>query len=362
MQGIMNKKEGRGLSFAKRIYMPRTIGLGIGSVSVAAALYPLDLPTWVWGLLLFNGFVWPHLAYQLSTRSAFPYDAERRNLLYDSLCGGFWVAAFQFNPLPSVTILAMMAMNNVAAGGLRLFIQGSLTQIAGAVISMLLFGVAFTPAATQVQVWACLPMLTLYPLALGMVSYQLAIKLAKHKRILSALNRTDSLTGLLNHGAWKDSLQLQFQRSRLQDNPAVIALIDVDHFKAINDTHGHIVGDSVLRQLSAELKRNLRECDLAGRYGGDEFCVILPDMPLLQAQDVMERLRGVLHDYRHEQVPGLRISLSIGLAAFQPSFSDAIAWLDDADKALYTAKNTGRNKISLAAGEGDRHPTPTLAI
>ncbi|MNP55810.1 putative diguanylate cyclase AdrA [compost metagenome] len=105
-----------------------------------------------------------------------------------------------------------------------------------------------------------------------------------------------------------------------------------------------------MRQLSIELKCNLRESDLAGRYGGDEFCVILPNMPLNQAMDVMERLRKVLQDYRHREVPELRVSLSIGLAAYQPSFADATAWLDDTDKALYIAKNTGRNKVSVNLG------------
>jgi diguanylate cyclase len=109
----------------------------------------------------------------------------------------------------------------------------------------------------------------------------------------------------------------------------------------------------VLRQLSIELKCNLRESDLAGRYGGDEFCVILPNMPLSQAMDVMERLRKVLQDYRHREVPELRVSLSIGLAAYQPSFTDATTWLEDADKALYIAKNTGRNKVSVNPGSID---------
>ncbi|MDB5997822.1 MAG: diguanylate cyclase [Pseudomonas sp.] len=361
-QDFMENQRGKGLSFARRIYVPRIIGMSIGCISVAAALHPLSLPTWVWVGLLFNGFVWPHLAYQLSSRSDFPYKAERRNLLYDSLFGGFWVATFQFNPLATVTILSMMAMNNVAAGGQRLFMHGALAQMAGGIIAVLLFGAAFTPTTTPMQVWACLPMLTLYPLAVGMVCYRLAIKLSQHKRALSALSRTDSLTGLLNHGSWKDLLQLQFQHCRELQQPAAIALIDVDHFKPINDTYGHIVGDAVLRQLSAELKRNLRECDLAGRYGGDEFCVILPDMPLHQARDVMERLREVLNDYRHQDIPELRVSLSIGLAACQPSFTDAIAWLDVADKALYTAKNTGRNKICVASSETERNTAITLAV
>lgn len=343
----MENQRGKGLSFARRIYGPRTIGMGIGSFSVMAAAYPLAMPAWVWVLMLLNGFVWPHLAYQLSSRAEFPYHAERRNFLYDSLCGGFWAAATQFTPLTAVTLLSMMTMNNVAAGGKRLFIRGAVAQLVGMAVAGLLFGFSFNPQVSQIQVYACLPMLTLYPMVLGMVCYRLAIKLAEHKRALSALSRTDSLTGLLNHGSWKDLLHLKFHKCQQQKTQATIALIDIDHFKQINDTHGHIIGDIVLRELSLELKRNLRENDLAGRYGGDEFCVILPDMPQEQAAQVMERMREVFGNYRNPQIPELRVSLSIGLAAFQEGFTDASMWLNAADRALYAAKDTGRNRVNV---------------
>lgn len=350
----MENNRGKGLSFARRIYLPRIIGLGVGFFCVGAALYPLNMPGWIWALLLFNGFAWPHLAYQISTRSAFPYQAERRNMLYDSLCGGFWAASFQFNPLATVTILSMMTMNNVAAGGQRLFVFGALAQLAGVLLGWSIFGFKFGLTMTQAQVWACLPMLTLYPLALGMVCYRLAIKLSQHKRALSALSRTDSLTGLLNHGAWKDLLHLKFQQCRQHNTQATLALIDIDHFKVINDSYGHIVGDAALRQLSQELKRLLDEYELAGRYGGDEFCVILPTLPLAKAEVLMEQLREALEQYRHPDVPDLRVSLSIGLARYQAGYKDAVDWLEDADKALYTAKHTGRNTISVALAHDAR--------
>jgi diguanylate cyclase len=200
-------------------------------------------------------------------------------------------------------------------------------------------------------VYASLPMLTLYPLALGWVCYQLAIQLSDHKRRLGALSRTDSLTGLLNHGAWKDLLLLKFQICQQQQAPAVVALIDIDHFKPINDTYGHVVGDCVLRQLSEELTRNLREDDKAGRYGGDEFCLILPNTHEAQACQAMERLREQVAAYRNPQLPGLRISLSIGLAAFHPGLTSPEDWLLEADKALYAAKHEGRDQINLARGE-----------
>jgi diguanylate cyclase len=350
----MENHRGKGLSFARRIYLPRIIGLGVGFFCVGAALYPLNMPGWIWALLLFNGFAWPHLAYQISTRSAFPYQAERRNMLYDSLCGGFWAASFQFNPLATVTILSMMTMNNVAAGGQRLFVFGALAQLVGVLLGWSIFGFKFSLTMTQAQVWACLPMLTLYPLALGMVCYRLAIKLSQHKRALSALSRTDSLTGLLNHGAWKDLLHLKFQQCRQHNTQATLALIDIDHFKVINDSYGHIVGDAALCQLSQELKRVLDEYELAGRYGGDEFCVILPTLPLAKAEVLMEQLREALEQYRHPDVPDLRVSLSIGLARYQAGYKDAVDWLEDADKALYTAKHTGRNTISVALAHDAR--------
>lgn len=344
----MENLRGKGLSFARRIYRPRILGLGIGSLCVLAALYPLSMPGWVWALWLFNGFIWPHLAYQLSSHSAFPYQAERRNLLYDSVSGGFWAAATQFTPLTAVTILAMMTMHNVAAGGKKLMIQGMLAQLVGVAVAWLVFGPSFNPNVGLIQVYACLPMLILYPVAIGMASYRLAIKLSEHKRALSALSRTDSLTGLLNHGSWKDLLQLKFHKCQQQQSQATIALIDVDHFKQINDAYGHIVGDRVLRQLSKELQRNVRENDLTGRYGGDEFCVILPDVSLEQASYVMERLREMFSRYRDPQVPELRVSLSIGLAAYQAQFTQAHMWLNAADQALYAAKGTGRNRVTVA--------------
>ena len=350
----MENNRGKGLSFARRIYLPRIIGLGVGFFCVGAALYPLNMPGWIWALLLFNGFAWPHLAYQISKRSPFPYQAERRNMLYDSLCGGFWAASFQFNPLATVTILSMMTMNNVAAGGQRLFMFGALAQLVGVLLGWSIFGFKFSLTMTQAQVWACLPMLTLYPLALGMVCYRLAIKLSQHKRALSALSRTDSLTGLLNHGAWKDLLHLKFQQCRQHNTQATLALIDIDHFKVINDSFGHIVGDAALRQLSQELRRVLDDYELAGRYGGDEFCVILPTLPLAKAEVLMEQLREALEQYRHPDVPDLRVSLSIGLARYQAGYKDAVDWLEDADKALYTAKHTGRNTISVALAHDAR--------
>lgn len=351
----MRKTGGKGLSLARRLYTSRTLGLSLGLLCVGAAMHPLDPPMWVWVFMLFNGVLWPHVAYQWARRSPMPFHAEHRNLLIDSFLGGFWVAAMQFNPLPTATSLSMMAMNNVAIGGLRFLLAGSVAQLMGLGLGLLIFAPAFIPATSPEQLYACLPLLILYPLALGWICYRQAYTLGLHKRELLALSRTDSLTGLLNHGAWKDQLEIEFQRCQRHQQGGAIALIDIDHFKSINDTYGHVAGDIVLRQLSKILKQNLRAADVCGRYGGDEFCVILPDLPLDSAAQAMDALRDRFATLGYEQNPALKVSLSIGLAAFNPAHADATLWLNDADQALYEAKTTGRNRV-ICRAEGDPRP------
>ncbi|MBD8194269.1 diguanylate cyclase [Pseudomonas fluorescens] len=341
---------GKGLPLAIRLYKSRTLGLTLGLVCVVFGMYPLHPSPWVWAWMLINAFVWPHLAFQLSLRTANTLRTECGNLLFDSFCGGFWVGAMHFNPLPSVTTLSMMTMNNVALGGPRLMLAGWLAQALGIGASLLIFAPAFVATTTQVQLYACLPILMLYPLALGWICYRQALNLARHKRELLALSRTDSLTGLLNHGAWKDHLEIEFQRCRREQQGAAIALIDIDHFKTINDTYGHVTGDIALRQLGKILRQNLRATDLAGRYGGDEFCVILPGMPLNRATEVMDALRDRFNALAYAQDPTLRASLSIGLAPYRPEHADSTGWLNDADLALYEAKSSGRNRVSAVHG------------
>lgn len=353
----MNSTHGKGRSFAKRIYAPRTVGVSLGFFTVAVSLYELDAAWWLWPLAIFNALVWPHLAFRIASRSKHPYKAEWRNLLLDSLAGGFWIAAMGFSAMPSMTVVAMMAMHNIAAGGPRLMLQGFGTQALGAAVSLLLLSPIIKLDNSAAQTYACLPVLVLYPIFIGWMSHQVTLKLWEHRNILSTLSRTDSLTGLTNHGAWKDQLAMTFVISQSMRRPSTLALIDIDHFKSINDTYGHMVGDNVLRDISRILVANLRSTDLAGRYGGDEFCVILPDTDHVQAGQILERLRVVVDELEHPDHPLLKLSLSIGLASRTASLTDADMWLHEADKALYTAKHNGRNRVVVAQDQTPRLTT-----
>ncbi|MCF5745913.1 MULTISPECIES: diguanylate cyclase [Pseudomonas syringae group] len=338
----------RGLAFAKRIYAPRILGVSVGFFTVAVSLYYVNVAHWVWYLALLNALMWPHIAYQIARRSHKPYEAEWRNLVIDSLFGGFWMGAMGFSLLPVVTIVAMMAMHNMAAAGPRLMFQGIFAQALGVLISLALLNPVVNLQGNMAQIYACVPVLVIYPIVIGWLSHQVTLKLCEHRNILRKLSRTDSLTGLLNHGAWKDLLDLEFTKSQNAYQHCVIALIDIDHFKVVNDTYGHIMGDTVLQNISEALLDNLRDSDLIGRCGGDEFCVILPDTSLIQARETLERMRQAIDKMTHSRHCDLKVSLSIGIAAYMSEMSDAASWLHEADKALYLAKSTGRNRIVSA--------------
>lgn len=338
----------QGSSFALRAFYPRAIGLAVGFICVAAVLLDTQTERWVWGLLAAFCFVWPSVAFYLSRRARSATLSERRFVLIDSLMGGFWVAAMGFNVLPSAMLVSMMAMNNTATGGARFILKGLLAQVLGAGLSVLLLGFEFSPYTSQLQMYACLPMLVVHPLTIGMVLYHLAYQLGDNKRALRSLSRTDSLTGLFNRGYWNELLQLEFSHCKATRGVASLALIDLDDFKLVNDRHGHVVGDELLRQVGQRIRRNLRAEDMPGRYGGDEFCVVLPGARAQDAWEVLERLRTDIAGLDFPLAPMLSASLSIGIAECDPRMSDVLAWVHAADSALYDAKSLGRNRISLA--------------
>jgi diguanylate cyclase (GGDEF)-like protein len=157
----------------------------------------------------------------------------------------------------------------------------------------------------------------------------------------------DGLTGLLNHTAAKSRLQLMMARNTVQDVISV-AMLDIDHFKAINDTYGHPVGDQVIRGLAWLLKGRLRATDLIGRYGGEEFLIGLPGIPAEQAQAVINRIRQDFHDLPHAHQQGsLHASFSAGIATF-PQFDTGNLMTAAADAALLEAKRLGRNRVEIA--------------
>ncbi|CAB1211618.1 diguanylate cyclase [Serratia liquefaciens] len=337
-----------GLSFARRTYLPRIVGLGIGSLCVFSVFYTQNTALWLWVLLILHGFIWPHLAYQWARRSSQPFKAEIRNLLIDSFFGGLWVAMMAFNALPSVVILSMMGMNNIAAAGKPLFFKGLTAQLAGALTIGALMGFPFQPESTASQVYLCLPMIYLYPILLGLVTYRTAKRLAEKKQELLRISMRDGLTGLYNRRHWEHLLHHQFDSCRRYQHTATLILMDIDRFKTINDTFGHALGDEALAVLAEELLIGLRAVDIVGRYGGDEFGAVLPNTSAEQASIALLRIQERLNEVIFREAPQLRLNISAGIADYHGEMSGYLDWLKAADNALYRAKNNGRNRLELA--------------
>jgi len=174
---------------------------------------------------------------------------------------------------------------------------------------------------------------------------------ASHAQLLRA-SRTDAKTGLLSAVAWQREATVQLSRAIRTRSPVAVAMVDIDHFKQVNDTYGHLAGDAVLASVAAALTGGLREYDLAGRFGGEEFSLLLPDTDADEAMRVAERLRVILSQIaipaQSADAPEPHITVSIGVAVLVPGLSDLTELLAAADTALYRAKRAGRNLVRLA--------------
>ena len=174
----------------------------------------------------------------------------------------------------------------------------------------------------------------------------------KRARAMRALMSHDGLTGLLNHLSSKDAIEREGLLARRQQRAFCVALIDVDHFKKVNDQHGHPVGDRVLKSLARLLSQRLRRSDVIGRYGGEEFIVALPDTDPETGFQVLNRIREAFSDIEHRVgETGFKVTFSAGLAGQRPNTDNVIALIAEADRALYAAKAAGRNRILLAAAD-----------
>jgi diguanylate cyclase (GGDEF)-like protein len=204
--------------------------------------------------------------------------------------------------------------------------------------------------------------LTFFPLAgltgevddVGLVLYDVT-DVALSKKDLEAANaelerlsRTDRLTQLYNRGYWEECLGREFRRVRRTAQPSSLVMFDIDHFKQINDRYGHPAGDEVIRQTARALRECAREADIAGRYGGEEFVVILVGTAADGALAFAERLRGAIaaRAVRCEEHE-IRYNVSLGVAEAVEAMEEPSQWIECADQALYQAKRGGRNRAVL---------------
>jgi len=173
-----------------------------------------------------------------------------------------------------------------------------------------------------------------------------------HAQLL-AQSRIDTKTGLLNASTWEREAAVEITRAVRTGTPLALALVDIDHFKMVNDTYGHLVGDKALRAVTDALRSQLRAYDLAGRFGGEEFVVLLPQAREMDAINVAERLRAHIANMSIpvgndiESGPSIKLTISVGVAALDGVSRELTDMMAAADAALYYAKETGRNRTHV---------------
>ncbi|NYZ14259.1 GGDEF domain-containing protein [Azospirillum sp. RWY-5-1] len=217
-------------------------------------------------------------------------------------------------------------------------------------------GVLLFADVTDTLVLDVLRLLTFVELVLFVVGGGLLVIAMANERTMHRLRRLadrDELTGLYNRRAFMRTADEALRHAQARGGDLSLVLFDLDHFKRVNDTHGHLVGDQVLRVAAETVMAALREADAPGRYGGEEFCVLLPGLGIPAALEVAERIRGSLEDVRIDTPTGpLRISASLGVAGLAHGAASVPELLALADAALYRAKAEGRNRVVLAAPAG----------
>lgn len=338
-----------GIRFARQARLPRMFGLAAMFFPIAGALVAQAPPGGWWLLLVGWAFIWPHLAWQLACRSADPRSSEMYNLKADAIVAGVWMGLVGVNVLPTAALAMMIGMNMMGAGGLRLFCTGAIMTAVTAIVTLQLTGI--TPAFTlsPLELWLALPVIVLYPLLFAWVSHQTAIRLAENKRHLEMMSTRDGMTGVFNRRHWETLLRNEYDSCRRHHREAAILIIDIDHFKSINDTWGHDVGDEAIIAITRQLQLALRAGDIIGRFGGDEFAVVMVGTPAESAIAAMSRVHERLATLVLPCAPQVKMRISVGVAPWTPEFGHYREWLKAADVALYKAKNAGRNRTEVAA-------------
>jgi diguanylate cyclase (GGDEF)-like protein len=348
----------------------RSIGFAMLALVLGMHMLDMGVGAWGWVLLVAQFGLYPHFAFAVARRSAKPLAAEIRNMRIDALCFGAWAAALQF-PLWIGFILWVGASQNLAAfKGNRGYFEAAVLLVVGALVPAWWQGWAIRPETTPLTTGLAILTVLLYLRSAALDAYRRSMRLhtaraqlrasesalhtqlaeiqSLHEKLSEQANR-DGLTGLYNRRYMDEALSRELARSVREGQPAALLLIDIDHFKQINDDKGHQVGDQILQHVAHLLADRVRSSDLVCRYGGEEFLVWLPGMQLEDARAMAEllRIRCESAPLLMEGVP-VMATLSIGVAAYPQDAQQIESLISQADRSLYLAKHQGRNRVCVA--------------
>lgn len=348
------------------------------------ALHWLDSPPGqqLWALLTLQLLIYPHVAYQLARRARRMLRAETIFMLLDAALFGCWVAVLGFPLWISFTMLISVHINLVAFRGVPGLLYCAAASLAGILTGMLLGGAELRADSSWQATLACMIALSLYLVAVSHSAYlrscslrdakeQLRTSQGQLQRRLEEINalqiqlrelaNRDPLTGLYNR-RHLDAQLVDTVKNRECDSNLCLLLIDIDHFKRINDEFGHQAGDQVLTRLAGVLTSHCRCSDVICRYGGEEFVVLVPEITVAAAVQRAEAIRQAFAGLRMRfDNRDLSLTLSVGLAAYPLHAIAGDRLFECADQALYRAKAAGRNRTVLWSTQPVSEPSPGSA-
>ncbi|APW44401.1 sensor domain-containing diguanylate cyclase [Rhodoferax saidenbachensis] len=364
----------------------RVMGFGLIAFVLAVHMLGRGYSELTWALLGLQFLAYPQLLYWRTRKSNEPRAAEMNHMSLDSFVFGMWSAYLGFPMWSTFGMCVTTAVTHASYMGVKGAVRSAAALSAGALMAIVLFGFRFSPAMDWPISLACLLGLTAYLVSLANMAHNHNVKLFETRdkmrkgeqalqeanealrqqlgeisvlqtRLREQANR-DSLTGLYNRRYLDDTLARELARCKREGQPLSLMLIDIDHFKRVNDTYGHPAGDEVLRALARMLNTHARSGDVACRYGGEEFLMLLPHMPLQTAMQRAEQWRAdfgtatlVFGDFH------IQATLSVGIATYPGDGTSPETLIANADLALYRAKNNGRNRVVAFSTS---HPSPSV--
>ncbi|MBK7767945.1 MAG: diguanylate cyclase [Sulfuritalea sp.] len=355
-------------------YRIRMLAFALACVPIGLHIWPRGYGLGIWALFVVQFLIYPHLLYWRSRTAKDPKRSEASNVIIDSVALGAWAAGLGFPLWISVGLFLTILVNHALTGGLQGILLGLMAFASGALASTALVAFHVSTDTDGLVTLFSIIALAVYLSLIGIESFRYAQQLhqvqstldrqkmtleeanaALHNQIqkiddlrekLREQANRDSLTGLFNRRYLEGTLERERARCRREGAPLTMLMIDVDHFKMVNDDYGHQAGDEVLRVLGKLLLENARTEDIVCRYGGEEFLLVLPKMPLDIALDrAAQLLKFVQETSVSYGEMRIRTTVSIGVATTPAHADSAEALLKCADKALYQAKARGRNRV-----------------
>jgi diguanylate cyclase (GGDEF)-like protein len=336
-----------------------------------------------WALLALQFAIYPQLVYAMARRSSQPFQAEMRNMLFDALCFGAWSGGLLFPLWITFILFIACAVNLTLFGGARGLKLGAALFVIGALAAGAGQGFAIQPHTGPWVTGLAIALISGFLILIALENHRRSMLLHASKQTLrnneAALKQQlqeirdlhaevhnqaihDALTGLYNRWYLGEVIDRELARCTRESQKMSFLLIDIDHFKQVNDTHGHHTGDDVLGQTAAILAGRTRSSDFLFRYGGEEFLLLLQGADTGTAQTIAEALRVTYA--RTTLVSGshtLYKTLSIGHSTFPDDGVTSDALLQAADQALYQAKRNGRNQVQAARTSGVSAPATPAA-